>query len=79
MNDREYIVVLAFRMPDSLKHKPYNVGNLMVIILFINTNNIGWNISTFGWSSDDNFLGTSLNPSTRTIYKNSCSLLNSVR
>nr|GMD10958.1 GapA [Ipomoea batatas] len=40
--------------------------DIVVIILFIDTNNISWNISTFSRCSDDNLLGSRLDVLSRT-------------
>lgn len=45
----------------ALIYWPDNVWNIMTVIPFINSHNIGWDAITFGWVSNDDLLGTCLN------------------
>lgn len=56
--------------------EPHDIGDLVVVVSFIHTNDIGRDISTFSRSSDDYLLGTGLDviPSNTPVNKHSSPL-----
>lgn len=55
---------------------PYDVSNFMRVVLFIHTNDVGWNVGTFSRGCNDDLFrpGLDVLPSPRTIHENTSPL-----